>query len=164
MQLGAFGFLSSAEVKRKGVVNAGLLDQAFAFNWVQKHISKFGGDPKKVTIAGESAGAGSVMLHAIAANGTLGSKVWKNVSFSDVQVRLRLPTDRGYVQGIAASPYGPAQYNYDDVWPTQRYHDFAAKAGCGSSAALFDCLVSKDSLTLQYASSNVSSSGTYATW
>ncbi|KAK4034516.1 alpha/beta-hydrolase [Parachaetomium inaequale] len=134
-RLGAFGFLSSAEVKRKGVVNAGLLDQSFAFDWVQKHISKFGGDPNKVTIAGESAGAGSVMLHAMAANGALGSKVWQN--------------------GIAASPYSPAQYNYDDVWPTQRYHDFAEQAGCGSSAAVFDCLVSKESLTLQYASSNM---------
>jgi hypothetical protein len=86
-QLGAFGFLSSAEVKSKGVVNAGLLDQAFAFDWVQTHISKFGGDPAKVTIAGESAGAGSVMLHAMAGGGTLGSKVWQNVSprFSGAQ-------------------------------------------------------------------------------
>ncbi|GAB1317112.1 Carboxylic ester hydrolase [Madurella fahalii] len=143
-RLGAFGFLSSAEVKSKGVVNAGLLDQAFAIDWVQRHISKFGGDATKVTIAGESAGAGSVMLHAMAAQGTLGSSAWQN--------------------GIAASPYDPGQYNYDDVRPTQRYYDFASKAGCGSSGAVFNCLVSKDSLTLQYASSNVSSSGTYATW
>jgi carboxylesterase type B len=77
------------------VVNAGLLDQAFAFDWVQKHISKFGGDPKKVTIAGESAGAGSVMLHAMTANGTLGSKIWQNVSFSGVQGRLRWSADCG---------------------------------------------------------------------
>lgn len=83
-QLGAFGFLSSAEVKSKGVVNAGLLDQAFAFDWVQRHIAKFGGDTTKVTIAGESAGAGSVMLHAMAGGGTLGSRVWQNVSFSGV--------------------------------------------------------------------------------
>lgn len=77
--MGAFGFLSSAEVKNKGVVNAGLLDQAFAFDWVQTHISKFGGDATKVTIAGESAGAGSVMLHAISSHGALGSKTWQNV-------------------------------------------------------------------------------------
>lgn len=67
-------------------------------------------------------------------------------------------------QGIAASPYDPGQDNYNGVRPTQRYYDFAARAGCGSSGAVFDCLISKDTLTLQYASSNVSASGTYATW
>jgi len=47
---------------------------------VQTHIAKFGGDPTKVTISGESAGAGSVMLHAIAQGGTQGTKYFKNVS------------------------------------------------------------------------------------
>ena len=63
IQLGAFGFLSSDEVYRKGVVNAGMLDQQMALQWVQQYIHRFGGDPTKVTIFGESAGAGSVMLH-----------------------------------------------------------------------------------------------------
>lgn len=55
-RLGAFGFLSSAKVKANGAVNAGLLDQQYALEWVQKYIAKFGGDPSKVTIWGESAG------------------------------------------------------------------------------------------------------------
>ncbi|KAF4808472.1 Liver carboxylesterase B-1 [Colletotrichum siamense] len=58
-RLGAFGFLSSADVKSRGVANAGLLDQALALAWVQKHACKFGGDRKRITITGESAGAGS---------------------------------------------------------------------------------------------------------
>ena len=64
-KLGTFGFLSSADVDAKGAVNAGLLDQRFALRWVQAHIAQFGGDPSHVTIAGESSGAGSVLLHAI---------------------------------------------------------------------------------------------------
>ncbi|KAL3294914.1 carboxylesterase type B [Colletotrichum asianum] len=56
-RLGAFGFMSSADVKSRGAVNAGLLDQALALAWVQKHACKFGGDRKRITITGESAGA-----------------------------------------------------------------------------------------------------------
>lgn len=62
------------------MVNAGLLDQKFAFEWIQEHIAKFGGDPSKVTIAGLSAGAGSVMLHTIAYGGSLGTSLFTNVS------------------------------------------------------------------------------------
>jgi carboxylesterase type B len=80
VKLGAFGFLSSAIVKANGVLNAGILDQHFALQWVQNHISRFGGDPTRVTISGESAGAGSVMLHDIAYGGTLGSSLFVNVS------------------------------------------------------------------------------------
>jgi carboxylesterase type B len=55
-RLGAFGFLASDEMKRKGVLNAGLLDQMAALKWVKEHIGKFGGDVGKVTIFGISAG------------------------------------------------------------------------------------------------------------
>lgn len=79
-RLGAFGFLSSDEVHRYGKVNAGLLDQSFALEWVQNHIEKFGGDPKRVTIGGESAGAGSVMLHAMAYGGKQNVTLFDNVS------------------------------------------------------------------------------------
>lgn len=77
-RLGAFGYLASAEVKAKGQLNAGLLDQRFALEWVQKHIAKFGGDPSRVTVGGESSGAGSVMYHALS-NGGEDSELFNNV-------------------------------------------------------------------------------------
>jgi carboxylesterase type B len=58
-RLGAYGFLSSSEVRENGQANAGLLDQRSSLDWVQRNIRAFGGDPSKVTIIGGSAGGGS---------------------------------------------------------------------------------------------------------
>lgn len=46
--------------------NAGIFDQIEALRWVNKHIANFGGDPSRVTIAGESAGSASVTLLLLA--------------------------------------------------------------------------------------------------
>ncbi|KAJ7899706.1 carotenoid ester lipase precursor [Mycena leptocephala] len=56
----AYGFLGGEEIRKAGISNLGLRDQIFALEWVQQHISAFGGDPKKVVIGGFSAGAWSV--------------------------------------------------------------------------------------------------------
>jgi para-nitrobenzyl esterase len=55
-RLSAEGFLYLDD----GIANLGLLDQVAALRWVQANISAFGGDPDRVTVAGESAGAMSV--------------------------------------------------------------------------------------------------------
>jgi len=68
-RLTAFGFLASQEVKDARVGNLGLQDQRQGLRWVQKYISAFNGDPSRVTIWGESAGAISVALQMLTNGG-----------------------------------------------------------------------------------------------
>ncbi|KAI1078218.1 putative carboxylesterase [Whalleya microplaca] len=150
-RLGAFGFLSSADIKANGQLNAGLLDQRFALEWVQKHVAKFGGDPSRVTIGGESSGAGAVFYHVLGYGGKE-SDLFNNV--------------------IAASPYIPSVYRYSDPLPTSHYNKFAELVGCGQNSSnikahsgVFECLVAADTEVLQNASGTVSTTeGYFGSW
>ena len=61
-RLGALGFLAP---DGDAAANCGLRDQLAALRWVREHADAFGGDPRRVTVMGESAGAGSI-LHLLA--------------------------------------------------------------------------------------------------
>ncbi|MFD2300656.1 carboxylesterase family protein [Paracidovorax citrulli] len=75
-RLGALGFLAIDDpVENPSIAgpltgNFGILDQQAALKWVQQYIGTFGGDPARVTVAGESAGAMSTGLHLFAAPGS----------------------------------------------------------------------------------------------
>lgn len=56
-RLGVLGFLAADHLSCKG--NFGLKDQNMALHWVYSNIRKFGGDPRQVTLMGQSAGAAS---------------------------------------------------------------------------------------------------------
>ena len=63
-RVGALGFLTHPQITREqpeAPANFGNLDQQAGLRWVQRNIAAFGGDPARVTIAGQSAGGGSVM-------------------------------------------------------------------------------------------------------
>ncbi|KAK4173654.1 Alpha/Beta hydrolase protein [Triangularia setosa] len=144
-RLGAFGFLSSAElVEKGGVPNAALHDQRFALQWVKKYIDRFGGDPDQVTISGGSAGGGSVMLLAMANGGTEGTSLFR--------------------RGIASSPYLPTQPKFDDPLPTEYYYQLARRANCLNAHSIFTCLEQADTLVLQNASSATSYSARFNQW
>jgi para-nitrobenzyl esterase len=66
-RVGALGFLAHPELTKESGAsgNYGLLDQVAALRWVHDNIAAFGGDPRRVMLAGQSAGAISVFLHTV---------------------------------------------------------------------------------------------------
>ncbi|KAI0052056.1 sterol esterase [Auriscalpium vulgare] len=116
-RINAFGFLASKEAKAAGYTNIGLRDQRFAMSWIQDYISAFGGDPNKVTLWGESAGALSVGLHLVLNFGWAGNL---------------------YRAAILESG-GP--YTLRDVSAGQPYYDqLVAAVGCKSAKNTLTCL------------------------
>jgi len=138
-RLGIFGFLPGAEVKKKGALNAGLLDQQFGMQWVQKFIHLFGGDPNQVTVWGQSAGAGSVLQHLVAHGG-------------NTQPPL-------FHRAMTSSTFLPNQYNFDDKVPEFLYSETVSLAGCSDTKDPFACLVAADAGLLETVNTQVCGNG-----
>ena len=68
-RLGALGYLAHPELTKEDPLgisgNYGLYDQIFALEWIQRNIENFGGDPNRVTISGQSAGAGTCLAMCV---------------------------------------------------------------------------------------------------
>ena len=116
-RLGALGFLAHPALAPNPdqLGNYGLADQQAALRWVRDNIAAFGGDPAKVTIAGESAGAISVCDHLVA------------------------PESAGLFRA-AIMQSGPCQAQADLPAAERISVDFAARAGCPDTAAAAQCL------------------------
>ena len=73
-RLGALGFFAHPDLANESLHhtsgNYGLLDQRAALVWVQRNIGTFGGDPSRVTLFGESAGASSILMHLVSPEST----------------------------------------------------------------------------------------------
>ncbi|TFK73212.1 alpha/beta-hydrolase [Pluteus cervinus] len=143
-RLGVFGFLPGTQVQEGGDLNAGLLDQHFALQWVHKHITKFGGDPTKVTIWGESAGAGSVLQHIVAQDGKTNPPLFR--------------------AGISSSLYLPPQYNFNDPIAEDLYSEVVSLTGCTSATNTLNCLRGLNDGLLQGANVNISESVFFGTF
>ncbi len=68
-RLNMYGFLQTPQLFAEGSANAGFLDQRMALRWIQENIAAFGGDPQKVVLWGESAGAQSISYHLFSYDG-----------------------------------------------------------------------------------------------
>ena len=121
---GIFGFLASDELRERDERNTsgvfGLQDQTMALAWVRDHIGSFGGDPSRVTLFGESAGATSVSMHMV------------------------MPDSAGLFHGAAIDSGAFNQWTYRP-WSdgTDLYDTLVEQLGCKSWAKPYECMLSK---------------------
>jgi para-nitrobenzyl esterase len=115
-RLGSLGFLAHPALGPAGDAGTyGLADQQAALRWVRDNIANFGGDPGKVTIAGESAGGMSVCDHLVAP-GSAGLFRAAIIQSAPCQIQPDLPTAE------------------------KASMEYAAGAGCGDPTAAAQCL------------------------
>jgi para-nitrobenzyl esterase len=90
-RIGAFGFLDLSSIDPRFDSNIGVRDVLAALGWVRDNISAFGGDPERVTLFGESAGAGLIttLLAVPAAEGLFASAIAQSSPATSVYDRDR---------------------------------------------------------------------------
>ncbi|CBQ67569.1 related to Lipase 2 precursor [Sporisorium reilianum SRZ2] len=130
-RVGPFGFIGGSEVadSDSATSNAGLYDQRFAMKWIRSNIRKFGGDPHRVTLFGESAGAMSTALQNFAYDGD-----------NDGLWHAAIMDSGGIAPGPLLTPKHPTV--------EQSFKSLAEGVGC-TSGSLLECLRKVDATKVQ---------------
>lgn len=126
-RLGGFGFLTSPDFVAAGLSNLGLKDQYLALQWVHENIESFGGDPAKVMIFGESAGAWDC---------------WAQLHHAYTQDEANK-----YFRGMVTQSGAPGSPTFPQAFEPEtgvdQYNELLTAAGCDSAEdaeARIDCL------------------------
>ncbi|KAI8627323.1 alpha/beta-hydrolase [Xylariaceae sp. FL1651] len=126
-RLAQWGFLQTAQLLAEGSSNAGLLDQRLAFHWIQENIDAFGGDPSKVILWGESAGAQSIAYHLFAYDGR----------------------DDNLFRGAILESGGPTGAQIESLtWYATAVENLTRTVGCWGASNQLACLREVDEATL----------------
>lgn len=132
-RLGFFGFANSDSLKQEGSMNAALRDQRAAIEWVRDNIAAFGGDPERITIAGQSSGGLAIGMHIMAYGG-----------------EKPLPFQRGIAQSQSLEPGITGTFARDAMSAVVDY------VGCNTTSLdapeTIECLRGLDTETLYNAS------------
>jgi carboxylesterase type B len=139
-----FGFLPGSKIASHPDVdlNPGLLDQQAALHWIQKYIHEFGGNPRNVTIWGQSAGGGSVVAQTIA-TGNYGKHL--------------------FTKALSSSPFWPKTPRYDAAESEAIYQQTLHDVGCANSTDEITCLKTADIQALRDSALRQSTSLQYTT-
>ncbi|KAI0110440.1 alpha/beta-hydrolase [Nemania sp. FL0031] len=126
-RLAQWGFFQTAQVLAEGSSNAGLLDQRLALHWIQENIAAFGGDPSKVVLWGESAGAQSIAYHLFAYDGR----------------------DDNLFRGAILESGGPTGAQVETLtWYSSAIENLTRTVGCWGATNQLACLRDVDSAAL----------------
>ncbi|KAH8702914.1 Alpha/Beta hydrolase protein [Phaeosphaeriaceae sp. PMI808] len=149
-RLGALGGLPGKFMEEENLLNLGVRDQRTALEFLHQHVESFGGDPKKITLSGQSAGGHSVGIHLFHNYGTdTGNPLFQQVILS------------------SGSPTARAFPGVDYPLYQEHVKSFMDYVNCPASpaAAALECLRSAEVDDIQFISTSLYTANNYnITW